>query len=291
MERHLNEIKTFSHFSVHTDLPIGEISYTPPHIHMEIEVLYGLQGICEAIVGDRTYRFGVGDMVVTNSLENHALNTIGDGVHQYAVLKFDPEFIFSADDQAGVSYSLYNLLRHPESKRFFSAEELADTEIPSLFLTSLEEDVSQAYGNELAIKNNVSRLFLWLLRHQHTRFSDDNYALDLQTRKKIKKVLDHIHENYASPISGHEMAEMSHFSYPYFSRIFHLVTGKCFCEYINSLRVDYAKELLASSHWNVTEVALAVGFSTSSYFIQQFRRFTGETPSQFQRKARTSHSG
>ena len=62
--------------------------------------------------------------------------------------------------------------------------------------------------------------------------------------------------------------------------------GRNFSEYVNLVRVSKAEHMLASSNMPITEVALEVGFTTSSYFIEQFKYFKAITPKQFRIKFR-----
>lgn len=52
-------------------------------------------------------------------------------------------------------------------------------------------------------------------------------------------------------------------------------------EYINSLKVEYAKNMLLDENYNITDVAFDLNFSSSNYFSSVFKQFTGFTPSQY----------
>ncbi|MGQ9491544.1 MAG: helix-turn-helix domain-containing protein [Anaerolineae bacterium] len=53
--------------------------------------------------------------------------------------------------------------------------------------------------------------------------------------------------------------------------------------YLNRYRIQQAKQLLTNTHKTITEIALEVGFSSSSYFSRIFRRKTGMTPEAYRR--------
>ena len=61
-----------------------------------------------------------------------------------------------------------------------------------------------------------------------------------------------------------------------------------FSDYVNRERIRHSSRLLASTDLSVTEIALAVGFSTTSYYIQVFKKLQGISPLQFRKRARTS---
>lgn len=65
----------------------------------------------------------------------------------------------------------------------------------------------------------------------------------------------------------------------YVSTIYKRQTGRGLLKYINTLRVDRAKDLLLEGY-TVMEVAEKVGFSDRSSFIRVFKQYTGVTPGQ-----------
>ena len=48
--------------------------------------------------------------------------------------------------------------------------------------------------------------------------------------------------------------------------------------YLEEVRIRIAKNLLASTENRITDIALNLGFSSSSYFSQRFKTLTGITP-------------
>jgi AraC-like DNA-binding protein len=62
--------------------------------------------------------------------------------------------------------------------------------------------------------------------------------------------------------------------------------GKTFTNYLNYIRITEAEKLLLTTDKSMTEIALEVGFSSSSYFIQQFRQYKDISPFQFRKKGK-----
>lgn len=64
-----------------------------------------------------------------------------------------------------------------------------------------------------------------------------------------------------------------------------LMFGKSLFEDLIEFRVEAAKRLLTETAQPLAEVALLCGYSTESYFMKQFKRVTGMTPTEFRRDA------
>lgn len=106
----------------------------------------------------------------------------------------------------------------------------------------------------------------------------------------IKRVLDYIRSHYQEDLPSRQLASLSNFSESYFMRLFREYTGKTLVEYRNGLRLEKAKALLVQTGASVTEIALQVGFSTTSYFIKCFQRANGVTPFQFRKQFHSTAS-
>lgn len=74
-------------------------------------------------------------------------------------------------------------------------------------------------------------------------------------------------------------------------RLFRATTGAAPSRYIEQMKIESAKTLLATSKMTMKQVAHAAGYSTASHFSSRFRQWTGLTPSAFRRKALRAEGG
>ena len=95
-------------------------------------------------------------------------------------------------------------------------------------------------------------------------------------------LFDYVHRHLGDALSLDTLCARSHYSKSYVIRLFKKNTGQTPTEYINSCRIELAKELLKTK--SVTETALECGFNNLSYFCKVFRRCTGETPRRWNRE-------
>ena len=73
-------------------------------------------------------------------------------------------------------------------------------------------------------------------------------------------------------------------SYGYFSKVFHLRTGRTFTDLLNHFRVEKACTLMDDTNLNINHIALDCGFNDQSYFTKVFRRYTGATPKEYKNR-------
>lgn len=70
----------------------------------------------------------------------------------------------------------------------------------------------------------------------------------------------------------------------YFCSLFKEQVGCSFVQYLRTVRLDHARELLRKTTLEVTEIAFESGFNDATYFGQIFKAVEGLTPSQYRRQ-------
>lgn len=97
----------------------------------------------------------------------------------------------------------------------------------------------------------------------------------------IRKAMTYISANFHTVITLEAVAGYVHLHPSYFSTLFKQSTGSSFKEYLNMVRIEESKRLLANTDFSILDVAIAAGFEDQSYFTKVFRKYTGMTPKQF----------
>jgi AraC-like DNA-binding protein len=111
-----------------------------------------------------------------------------------------------------------------------------------------------------------------------------NKRLGSEAQRTVRKAMAYIHEHYAEPISREDMASHVGVSSRHLTRCFQQEMALAPITYLHRYRVKKAKQLLAVGDKNITEIAGVVGFSSSSYFTDAFRREVGMSPRDYQRR-------
>lgn len=97
--------------------------------------------------------------------------------------------------------------------------------------------------------------------------------------ERIESVKKHLIKNFEKPLSLAECARAARCSAAYLSRTFSQYTGMTISRYLRNLRLEQASELLRSGKYNVTEAAMAVGYSSLSHFSKAFEEMFDNCPS------------
>ena len=105
----------------------------------------------------------------------------------------------------------------------------------------------------------------------------------LQSKKdmRVQEVLEWIRNHYNQDISLDDVAEQMGLSATYASKQIKAYTGTNVVNYINNLRIEHAKELLAGTKMSSNEIGAYVGFRYSQSFIRTFRKVVGMTPGNY----------
>lgn len=274
-------------FDSHTQSREGAGMMAEAHYHDYIEILYGDCGQCQIVLDGRAYTFSRGDMVLINSRQVHSVTGCSPGVNRYLVVKFEPEVLYATDQTIfEAKYLLPFTGEQSSHQKLFAREELAGTCVPEAILEICRECVGKEYGYELAVRARICEIFLWILRTWKKKgmAPAGGAPLDDVTMGRLRTVFSYVEEHYREEITAEDMAKLCNVSYSYFSRLFGRTMRKNFREYLNYVRVSQAEKLLLNTELNITEIALEVGFSTSSYFIQQFRHFKSVSPGRFRQR-------
>ncbi len=100
----------------------------------------------------------------------------------------------------------------------------------------------------------------------------------------VQKTIVYIDANLSSDLSLTTLAAHMSVSPGYLSTLFHRETGESLTDYILSLRMRAALQLLSTTRLQVQTIAQLCGFSDPNYFGKLFRKHCGMTPLQYRRE-------
>ncbi|MCZ8519409.1 MULTISPECIES: bifunctional transcriptional activator/DNA repair enzyme AdaA [Paenibacillus] len=105
----------------------------------------------------------------------------------------------------------------------------------------------------------------------------------LPAEEWVDQITEYIDRHYVNAITLDTLADLCHGSPYHLQRTFRRVKGMTPAEYIQRKRITAAKEYLLRTDKSLNDIALAVGFASTSYFATLFKRMTEQTPSHYRR--------
>lgn len=131
--------------------------------------------------------------------------------------------------------------------------------------------------------NTVEELCLWLSRVVRSLIDNLFSNRGAKHSDLIYRTIQFMQQHYARKITLDEIAENAHISPAYLSRIFKKETGSSMVDFLNQVRIEKSKELLADQNVRLIEVALQCGFESQSYFNRMFKQVCGITPQKYRK--------
>jgi AraC-like DNA-binding protein len=167
-----------------------------------------------------------------------------------------------------------------------SYNQLATSTIRTAYLLGMQErqlfdgSASDPYA-QIAKYHTLQELNEWIA----SRLAEPIVAFvhskrNQESKRLIGKAVDFIETNYQFDLSLDQCAEVCGLSPHYLSKMFKKTMEVSFIEYLTSLRLENAKQLLRETELTVTDISEKVGYQPKN-FIRVFKKQLGLTPGQY----------
>lgn len=103
---------------------------------------------------------------------------------------------------------------------------------------------------------------------------------------RIHMLLEHLSEGWSAGISVAALSAVANLSPRHLCAVFKRETGMALREYLQSLRMAKAANILCSTALSAKEVACAAGYSATSNFDREFKRAYGVRPSEYRNRVK-----
>ncbi len=103
--------------------------------------------------------------------------------------------------------------------------------------------------------------------------------------RPFKFVDQYLRSHYNEQLSVEQVANIIGLNTKYFSQLCKNYFGSTFLEYLTSIRMEKAKQLILSGEYTIREVAEMTSFSDGNYFSRVFRQTFGSSPSSFKEES------
>ena len=135
----------------------------------------------------------------------------------------------------------------------------------------VEEDISLSQREELKIFLLKSRLELM----------DDKKSILVERVKNVIVEMVHYTDDLPKYKFSNFLSEKLNYNYTYLANIFTEMQGIPIEQYIINHKIEKVKELISYNELNLTEIAWKLHFCNVAHLSNQFKKVTGQTPSNF----------
>lgn len=135
--------------------------------------------------------------------------------------------------------------------------------------------------------NGVSSCALSLLVYEFLYTVWENFPRMQQGKEKFSSFLHSLVQTLGKNHTLSSLAESYSCSIPTIIRLFHKNCGMSPLRYLRKLRLEHAAKMLTHPELSITDVMKICGFRDKSYFIREFKTFSGSSPLKYKK----AHSG
>ena len=148
-----------------------------------------------------------------------------------------------------------------------------------LFRQMIQELQLCRINYEDLLNMNLRHIFLMI-----NRFLKEGTELDSDALDEVDRATHFFNENFNQNICIKDYAAEHAMSESWFNRIFKKVTKMTPMQYILSLRISNAINLLENTNQSIKQISYNVGYDDSLYFSRLFNKSIGMSPSEYRKK-------
>ena len=250
---------------------------SPFHFHDSYELIHIVKSFGKLYAGNRIVNFNAGDIYLFGPGFKHCFYN-------------DKSFISSGETaQATVIFFKESFL----GEHFFQKPELSKIKYllnqsasgikvnkPSHVLHSIFKQITRKKGMKtLILLITLLDLLSTQKKNKLSRIVTDQIAISKSyDLDRMESVFKYVLENFKEDINIKTASSLACFSESAFCRYFKRRTEKTFSQFVNSIRITHATQLLTESDWSIANICFECGYKNISYFNREFKTALGLTP-------------
>lgn len=232
------------------------------HLHKELEVIYVNSGEAVAHADRNSYLLKDGDLFITFPNQIHYYETKKLG--EYTVLIFSPDIIYGSSLLVSKSVPENNVISTD------------DNEDLKWIMRGIRK-VNGDYRN-LALNGYINIIMSIVLSNRVLK------TVSADESSPLHNIIDYCTHNFKEDITLDDIAENLHLSKYYISHLINKNLNQNFNEYINSLRISEACNILKETNIKIADISENVGFGTIRSFNRSFKQIIGISPAEYRGK-------
>lgn len=209
---------------------------------------------------------------------NQSLCVNGEGHGEALLVRLAPQLLVEAAAR---------MQMHPAGANILFRQPLIpltdDERLRATLAAIYDELAAGAEGWREVIGSLINQMVIYLLRSQVNVQRSEEVELSRVgiVDRRLRRAIEFMHDNCGRELSLNEIADAAYLSPFHFTRLFKKLTGTTPHAYLATLRIEWARRLLAETDLPLAEVGARVGYESQSHFTKIFREATGLTPRAF----------
>ncbi|MDR3598397.1 AraC family transcriptional regulator [Clostridium sp.] len=181
------------------------------------------------------------------------------------------------------SYEIYERenLFIPKKYKFFNYSSFTKT--ICLLNEAIEQNRNQIENYKILCSCKVLEAFIEVARSFVFSEIEKLYSKVPKSYKKVQELLKYLNTEYANKITSVTIEKQFACNFDYMNRLFKQLTQKTIFAYLNTIRINHAKELISTTSLKLSEISMEVGFNDEYYFSKVFKKYTGIPPTIYAR--------
>ncbi len=238
--------------------------HVSPHLHSALEIVWATDGTLELGVGQELYHMENGDIGFVFPNIIHHYQIFSDTINTAVFIK-SPPFVSSSLDKVLLNYA---------------------PEYPIIKAADIEDEVYRTLGAIMETKQTeftIVQAYLQIVLARCIRKFKLVEKRNVGSDDLIYQTVAYVSGNFKNPFSLEDMAKNLGVSKYVLSRIFSKTFHCNFNQYLNDVRLNYARHRLEDTGDSITKVCLDSGFDSQRTFNRVFKDRFRVSPSEYRR--------
>jgi AraC family L-rhamnose operon transcriptional activator RhaR len=267
-----------------------------PNYHRNFFSLYVVQeGHGTHLIDATPYLIARGDVYVMRPGSTHMYTQCVDLTLDAVYFQSEVFDERTLNEIAEVPEIRFLLLGHPEraedlgTGRWIRLDPVSHATIAGQVQEMRDECQSDRRGRAVMMRALLARLLIHVARLTASKNVETEQPSGRRSREAtVTAAIRFMQQHLSEPLRVSEVAASVFLSPDRFTDIFSEVMGRAPGEHLQTMRIDHAQRLLATTDDPVTQIAQQAGFNQSTYFAKVFRQKTGMTPLEWRKRNRSA---
>ena len=282
---HLNDVLSIENiYSIHYFEYMSDFSF-PGETHDFWEFLCVDKGEVNVFADEMFHSLKKGDIIFHRPNEFHNVKSNGMIAPNLVVISFScpsPAMSFFEKKVLQISEPERRLLALIIQEARYAFEGRLDDP----YQKELIRSENPRFGGEQLIKLYLQQFLLQMIRHYMIHTSPLTPPLAKSVKQKadgaiFSQILEYMEMHVSENLSVAQICKSNSIGRSQLQKLFRSKSGYSAIEYFSRMKIDFAKQMIRERHYNFTQIADALGFSSIHYFSRQFKQITGMTPSEY----------